>query len=370
MALVAFCFLCHLLLLLRLSGDDEQGFLWGDAAYYALAAEAVAAHGTLDLVPRLQPHELEVALAEHQLARGAAGELVIKHSSILPFFGAPFVALIGRRGLLLLNVMFTVGAVAGIAMLLRRFVSAIAALASAYLLGTATLLSVYAYNFSADVAGTCSLALAIPALFHPAPFLGGVLLGTAVALKLSLLPAAAALGAGALWLALAHDAVPRAARVAAAVRLALGGLCGVIPLLALDYHLFGSILVSGYQRIALPDGGTLTHLSDFNQPLLTGLVRILFDGAHGFLSTNPILLIGGFGVLPLLRLAPARRREAGILLAAAACQVLVIGRYDFWDQSHVSNRFLLVLVPLLSPLVALGVEALCRAARAAGDPPP
>lgn len=367
-AVLALCFLCHLLPLLRLVDEDARGFLWGDALYYALAAESLAERGTLDLVPQLSPEELRVALDEHQLARGAAGELVIKHGSILPFLGVPFVALLGLRGLLLLNVLFTVGVVVAMAPLLRRYVGTAAALATAYLLGTATLLSPYAYNFSADVAGTCVLVAGVVALLGGAPFAAGVLLGAAVALKLSLLPVVLVLGAGGVGLALVHGG-RSGDGIAVLLRLTLGGLCGVAPLLAMNHALFGSVWVTGYQRIALADGGTLTHLSDFNQPLASGLVAVLFDGTHGLISTNPILLLGALGLAPLLRLrSRSPRLEVALLLAAAAAQVVVVSTYDFWDQSHVSNRFLLVVVPLVAPLVALAVNALGQAAGLDAEP--
>lgn len=369
MAILCLCFLCHLLLLLRLVDDEPRGFLWGDALYYALATESLAERGNLDLVPQLSDGEIRAAVAEHQLAKNAAGGLVMKHASILPFIGAPFFSLLGVRGLLLLNVLFTVGIVAGMAALVRRYVGIVPALCTAYLLGTATLLSPYAYNFSADVAGTFAVLTGVYALFRRAPFTGGALLGVAVALKLSLLPVAGALFGGAMWLFVARAGGPLASRAPAALRLGLGALCGVAPLLALNHSQFGSMFVTGYQRIALPGGGTLSTVSNFSQPLLGGLVAVLFDAAHGLISTNPILLLGAFGVLPLLRL-PSRRLEIAFLLAAAAVQVLVVSRYDFWDQSHVSNRFLLVLVPLLSPLVGLGVNLLYRAALLDSEPAP
>lgn len=72
-----------------------------------------------------------------------------------------------------------------------------------------------------------------------------------------------------------------------------------------------------------------------------------------------MLLLALFGVPLWLRL-PARtqRWEIALLLAAALAQLLVIARYDQWNYSHVSHRFLMVL----APLVALAVERLGRLA--------
>jgi len=363
LAIAGLVFLCHVVPLLRLVDDQPRGFLWGDANYYALAAQSLAERGSLDLVAPLTEEQIRAALKEDQLARDDSGRLVLKHGSILPFLGAPFFALLGIRGLLLFNVLLTSGIVVALVPLLRPFVGIAAALATAYLLGTATLVSPYAYNFSADVAGTLAVVLALVAVLRRALFAAGLLLGLAVSLKLSLLPAVATLAAGTLALALADGGGSAPRRALAGVRLAFGGLCGVAPMLALNATLFGSIWVTGYQRIAAPDGGTMSHASDFNQPLVAGFVRALFDGTYGLVPTNPVLLLALFGAPLWLRLPSRRQRgEIALLLAAALAQLVVIARYDQWNYSHVSNRFLMVLVPLLAPLVALAVERLGRLA--------
>lgn len=373
LAVLALLYLCHLVPLLGLADDEPRGFLWGDALYYALASKGLAERGSLDLAPQLEAAEIEAAVAEHQLARDTGGGLVLKHGSILPFLGAPFFILLGPRGLLVLNVLLTTGIVVGLMPLLRRYLGTVPALCTAYLLGTATLLSPYAYNYSADVAGTFFLVLGVNALFRPALLTAGILLGLAVSLKLSLLPAVAALLGGGWLLAILGGERPEGVRPAVlrSLRLGIGVLFGIAPLLALNASLFGSVWLTGYQRIALPGGGTVSHVSDFNQPLAAGLVQVLFDGTHGVLPSNPVLLLGLFGIPTLIRLRPwTRRREVALLVAAAALQLVVISRYDFWNQSHVSNRFLLVLVPLLAPLVGFAVDLLYRAARLDSEPRP
>jgi len=97
-----------------------------------------------------------------------------------------------------------------------------------------------------------------------------------------------------------------------------------------------------------------SHTTDFTRPLLRGTWDVLCSFPRGLLVSNPILLaLLGFPAVYRHRRDPFLL----LLLVVAAAQVLVIATYAFWDQSAFSNRFLMPVVALLAPHVALVIEA-------------
>src|SRR5205823_283546 len=82
----------------------DNGFLWGDAAYYRLALESLVHDGDLSVANNLPPGALASAVDEAQLAVGASGALVPKHQLLLVFLSYPAYRLLGNKGLLLVNV--------------------------------------------------------------------------------------------------------------------------------------------------------------------------------------------------------------------------------------------------------------------------
>src|SRR6185503_10904942 len=66
----------------------------------------------------------------------------------------------------------------------------------------------------------------------------------------------------------------------------------VAPMLALNAHLYGGPLRTGYDRQAMwTEDGELVlidHYSQFNQPFLPGLANLLVDREIGLLPTAPL----------------------------------------------------------------------------------
>jgi len=331
----------------------ENGFLYGDAAYYRLALQSLVQDGDLAVENNLPANSLSHAVGEGQLAFGASGALVPKHQLLLVFVSSPAFLLLGDKGLLVINVACTLVLLVGLLALCRDWVSAPYALGVSFLLGVATLFLPYVYNFSADLLSTALLAWGVVNARRRRFFVAALLISLSVAAKLSSLPAAAG---GVLLLCWEAWRVGMSRRVTAEV--VCGLALGILPFVGSNVLLFGSPWQSGYAHIAVASaGGGLTERSqtaDFTRPWLRGIWDVLFSFPKGLLVSNPFLLaVVGFPVVYRSKRDPFLL----LLLVGAAAQVLVIAKYAHWDQSHFSNRFFMPVVAFLAPHIALVVEA-------------
>lgn len=331
----------------------EGGFLWGDAVYYRLAVESLVRDGDLSVENNLPAGALASAVHDQQLSVSASGALVPKHQLLLVFLAYPAYRLLGDKGLLVVNVACMLVLLVGTLALCREWVSAAHALGVAFLFGVATLFLPYVYNFSADLLTTAFLVWGIVTMRWRKFFAAAVLLSLSVAAKVSSLPAAA----GALLL-LGWEArkEPLSWRVVASV--ACGLALGILPLVGSNVVLFGNPWRSGYSHIAVASaGGGLaehSHTTDFTRPLLRGLWDVLCSFPRGLFVSNPLLLAAlGFPAVYRSKRDPFLL----LLLVAAAAQVLMIAKYEQWDRSAFSNRFLMPAVAFLAPHVALVLEA-------------
>jgi len=339
---------------LKLVDEQPAGFLWGDAAYYALACESLLVDRDVRIGNNLSKHLIARSISERQLSVDKNNSLTLKHSPVLAYAVYPFYVAAGNRGLLIANVLFA--ALLGVMLfeLSRQYTKDFIAGVTAYILGMGTLLLPYIYNLSPDLLSCLLLTSSVLTLRRWWYFFTGFLLGLAVAIKLSTAPIA-------LILALATVSSSMAKRRSARGICALViGLCvGIAPYLWSNYVLFGSPFTTGYQRIAeMTEIGlkVMSHTADFQQPILAGIGRVLLDSMHGILATNPILLLGLWGVLTMIR--HPHRCEAFWLLLAFSAEVVFIAKYNEWNVSSVSNRFLIFAVTALTPFIALAVQRL------------
>jgi len=343
---------------LKLVDEEPNGSLWGDATYYALACESLLVDRDVKIGNNLDQRLIERSIYDRQLAIDKNSSLTLKHSPVFAYLVFPFYLVAGTRGLLIANILFM--ALLGVMLfeLARRYSTDIIAGFTAYLLGMGTLLLPYVYNVSPDLLSGLLLTSSLLSLRRLWYSFSGLLIGLAVAIKLSSAPIALALA-----FATACTILAKRSTTARDICALVGGLCaGLTPYLWLNYVLFGSPFTTGYQRIAtITELGlqVVSHTADFQQPLLTGISRVLIDSMHGILATNPILFIGLWGVFPMLR--HPHRNEAFSLLVALCAQVVFIAKYNEWNVSSVSNRFLIFAVTALTPFITLSVQQLCKA---------
>lgn len=325
---------------------DGRPYLRGDCQYYFYTSVSLLVDHDIDLANQLPPplvrHSDDVALDER-------GRLVPKHPIWMAVFALPFIGAFGAPGALLFNLAQLVLLLVLMAGFAGRFASPKASSLAVALTGIASILPHYAWNFSPDIFSSLLLAAGLVAL--PAErsrsrlrhILAGVLLGFAAISKFSLF--------------LALPGVPLLCgqpyrRTLPAF--AVGFSIPVCLWLALNFHLFGSPLVTTYDRMARIDRNTVivhSQRSDFGHPVQDGARDQIFDRAHGLLFTSPITLLAMFGLYPLSRRNP---RLALYLLATFVMIFLFFSTYGQWRASHYGNRFLMPVVILATvPLASL-----------------
>jgi len=320
-------------------------YLVGDGPYYAETAVSLLYDRDLDL-----RNQLAGGFEVHgpQIALGADGAWYPKHPILLPVLALPFLLSFGLPGFLIFNLM-VIAAVAAAMLRLARLHAPPGPAATAVLaLLFGTFVRAYAYNLSPDLLATLFLTLGILALLRGRSFLSGLLLGTAMLGKLLLLVT-----------------LPATLVFSAARGGARGGarhLMGLLPPLALlgllNLWLFGSPFVTSYDRNAsIAEGQIITtsHRSLFGDDFLAGLRGEMVDPRHGLLPTAPILLLAIPGTILL-----ARRRGPDALLTGglSALLILILASYRDWSASHYGNRFLMPVVALAAPSVALALGSL------------
>ncbi|MCE9534124.1 MAG: hypothetical protein K8T89_23845 [Planctomycetes bacterium] len=317
-----------------------DAFLIGDCPYYAATAESLLRDGDWDL-----RNQLPGDLKDHEgfFALSKDNRIVSKHSVLLPIVSIPFLFQFGKAGLLIVSIVQTFALIVGIAVLAgdtpkSRLLALVAYLSTPFLQ--------YTFNYSPDVLSTALAVWAFIFAIRHQPIRCGLLAGLAVWAKVYL---------ALILLPLAILVLPLGWR--ATLRCVVASLIAVAPMLAINAHLFGSPFTTGYDRDArvMPEGFAITeHYSRFNQPILTGLGNLLFDGRIGLMRTAPLWFLWPFGLFKAWR---TNARWASLALAwSILLNLLFFARYDEWDASAFGNRFLFPAIAfgfaLLAPILA------------------
>ena len=327
---------------------DHPTFLIGDCPYYRAA-----------LVSLLEDHDLDVrnnlideryALSSN-VALGRNGAFYPKHPILLAVAALPFYVVAGDSGLLAFN-LAQLGALVLVMWIgARRYAPDWVAFAVILWFAFGTLLRSAAYNFAPDVLSTLLVAAGIVALLHGRSVTAGALLGLSLWAKwtnLVFFPVAlVALAARREWRALL--------RFGAAAAVPLMGLLG------LNWHMFGSPLVTPYDRVLVVSKARLvlepSHRTFFTVPFWRGLWTQLTDARMGLFRAAPpaLLALPGFAVL-------YRRDRRATLLVGGACaaHLAVFAKYDQWNVSGYGPRFLLSVVALSALPAAAALAAVVK----------
>lgn len=325
-------------------------YLVGDCPYYAATAVSLIHDRDLDL-----RNQLTGGLPVHgrQIALGRDGAWYPKHPILMAVAAIPFILLFGIPGTLVFNVLVMGLLALALMRLARPAAPPWAAASAAFVLMIGTFLRRYDYNFSPDLFAALVLVSALVPLVRGRDGLGGFLLGLSVTAKLTdlfLVP-----------LGLLYAGWCRGWRGLLRASLAAG-----VPLAALGWlnlTLFGSPWITPYDRNVAMAGGTFAtvgHRSLFDQDFLAGLSRELFNPIHGLLPTAPVILLAIPGFVILFRRRP---REAVLFIAIGEMLLLLFATYRYWAASHYGNRFLMPLLAVSSPAVALTLERIARSLR-------
>lgn len=330
-------------------------FIKGDGHYYEAVIISLLQDGDL-----LLANQVPVDLLNGQLALGKQG-LVPKHPILLSLVSLPFYQAFGSRGLLVFNIVASVVLVLLIFQLNRLFFTPLHALITTTLYATATLFYNYAYNYSPDVFSTVLILAGLICVLRKRYYFGAVALGFAVFAKLANLPMVAIvlIYAGAMILGGHSTAAKRFVQIAA---VGIFFALALLPFGFVNHSLFGSPWLTGYQRTAVrgPAGEVAIsdHVNKFNQPVVWGSLRLLFDPNSGVVTTNPILLLAFLGLFRMNR--PADAAPLYLVLAVCLAQFFTFAKYDEWQTSEFSNRFLMTFVAGSSVLTGGYLEFVAR----------
>jgi len=331
---------------------DHPTFLIGDCAYYRAT-----------LVSLLQDHDLDVGnnLAAQgyyplpgNVARGRNGAVYPKHPILLAVAALPFYVVAGDMGLLAFNLLQLAALVLVMWIGARRFAPDLICFALMLWFAFGTMLRPVAYNFAPDVLSSLLVVGGLVALLYRRCATAGLLMGLALWAKWTnaiFLPIAlAALVAWRDWRALI--------RFGAAAAIPLAGL------LALNWHMFGSPLVTPYDRVLIVENHRWTlepsHRTFFTMPFWRGLWMQLADAHMGLVVAAPPVLLALPGFALMFRRA---RAEALLVGAACAAQLAMFAKYDQWNVSSYGPRFLLSVVALSALPAAATLATLLALAR-------
>ena len=341
----------------------KTDFIKGDCYYYRAIIISLFEDGDLLLANNIETDPLN-----GQLALGKHG-LVPKHPIFMPLVSAPFYKALGDRGLLIFNILDCMILAVLIFKLNQLFFDNYISLVTTLLYATGTLFFNYAYNYSPDVFATVLVLAGLNLVLRERFYSGAVVLGLSVFAKL---PNALLAGIILLYTGLAILREPTTAgetrrsfsrrwtQIGCTVLLFVAALA---PFGLVNHALFGSPFVTGYQRTA--ESGAAAgeivvsdHVNKFNQPLLFGAWRLLFDPNSGLVPTNPIIILALLGLLHVNR--SANTQALYLIITICAAQFLSFAKYDDWQTSEFSNRFLMTFVAGSSVLTSTYIHILSK----------
>lgn len=330
--------------------DAPDSFIIGDCYYYRAAVVSLLEDGDL-----LLENNVPADLLNHQLAIGTEG-FVPKHPIIMPLVSLPFYFLFGTPGLLLFNILDCMILIVLIFKLNCLFHNHLVALITTILYATGTLFLEYTYNYSPDVFSTVLLLAGLYLILRERFYVGVFLLGLSLFARITNAPLVGVILLYAGFVILRGGVASGSARehsrkkVLLVLTTAVVFLIALVPFFYANYMLFGSPIITGYQRTAVAgaEGQALLvdHMNDFNQPLLKGIYLSLFDPRNGILPTNPVLILAFLGLFQIRRINPLDK--VYLILLICLIQFILFAKYDEWYASLVSNRYLMTFIALSS----------------------
>ncbi len=318
-------------------------YLPGDCPYYRATAHSLLHDRDLD---QRNDMNWSVIGPHGQVAQGLRGEWYPKHPILMPVLTLPFYAAFGDDGLLLFNVLQLLALDVLLFLLARRYAPEPLAFATALAFALGTLLRPAAYNWSPDVLSTLLVLGGMLALLSRRAALAGLLLGLGVMAKwtnLIFLPIAALYSLSTLG-------------IKPTVRLALAAAPPLLTLGLLNWHMFGSPLITPYDRALIFPGGQATiepsHREAFNLPFWRTLGEQMISPSNGLIPSAPFILFALPGFYLIFRRA---RAESALLFVSCAAQIAIFAPYRHWAASSYGHRFLMTVVALSAAPVAAAV---------------
>jgi hypothetical protein len=331
--------------------------LGGDEPHYLVITHSLLVDHDLRIENNHEARDYEafypIDLPMHYLRRGVGGVIYSVHAPGLPALLLPFYAVAGARGAVVAIGLFAALAAVAIYRLARDVAGREAALVAWASVCFTTPFLMHGWLVFPEMPAACLAAWALWWLWARPPdrlavwAWRGAALGVLPWLHAKLSVILAGLG-----LALAFKLRRRPAAVAA---------LAVPTAVSLALWLYAFRVMYGVADPTAPYGGMAGAGLDWaNVP--RGVLGLLFDQEYGLLPYSPIYALAAVGAV-----AAARRRDTRGLLAAAGITAAAFVAsstryYMWWGGWSVPARFLVPVLPLLAPFVAIGIGRLGRTA--------
>jgi hypothetical protein len=335
---------------------SETGF-GGDEPHYLIITHSLLADGDLRIENNHDARDYEAFfpgdLRMHYLRRGVGGVIYSVHAPGLPALLLPFYAVAGAAGAVVAIGLF--GALASVAMyrLARDLAGRGVALVTWVSVCLTTPFLMHGWLVFPEMPAACLAAWGLWWVWAHVP--ARVWIWACRGAALSLLP----------WLHTKFVIILAGLGVALALKVLrkpAALLALALPVaISLGLWLYAFFVMYGVADPTVPYGGARGAGLDWaNVP--RGVLGLLFDQEYGLLPYSPVYALA----VPGLIVAARRRDTRGLLAAAAFTAAAFVAAttryYMWWGGWSVPARFLVPVLPLAAPFVALGIERLARAA--------
>lgn len=327
----------------------------GDEPHYLVITHSLLADHDLDISNNHERQDYGAfyggTLRPDFLQRGRHGEIYSIHAPGLPALLVPAYAIGGALGC----VVFVAALAALASLAIFDLAVIVAGPGAAFATWLGTCFSVpfipHAYLIYPEVAGATIVAWAVLWLWRPPVSVGRT---AAHGLALAILPWLHTKFVVFLALLTLFELIrlwPRIRHIAALLApIAISGAAWLLSF----YWMYG---------VFDPEApyGTYTQMFVLAKNIPRGTLGLLFDQKFGLLVYSPLYLVAIAGGWLLVRDTRQRARVIGVVLAAVVFFVSTTRLYMWWGGSSAPARFLVPIVPLLAPLVAIAIARLDRA---------
>jgi hypothetical protein len=329
---------------------SSENFIKGDAYFYHATVLSILNDGDLLLENNISAYKLN-----GDLAMGKHG-LVPKHPILMPLVSLPFYMLFEIQGLLLFNILNCIVISILIFYINNLFFSHLVSFITTIVYATGTLFFEYVYNYSPDIFSTTLVLSGLYLILIKKMSIGVFILGLSIFAKISNAPIVLMMLIYALFIIKREkikDTKEKSSdsEIKTILVIVMIFLISLIPFAYTNYILFDSPFITGYQRTAIEIENSeiviLTHVDKFNQPIISGILSLLFDQRTGIILTNPIIIIAMIGVFYIKTFVKHQYKVVLIILICLT-QFILFAKYDEALMSHFSNRFLMTFIALSS----------------------